>query len=129
MKITDGILPGVFCILFMSGSAVAAQDNGALNKLYGSDMGTCLNNLNMLKTYSQTEYSRQTGALNADIGRATHYLMVRDQLSGDMRSVMDNIYQSRLTSRCQSIHNALFDSLLNQAGGPAGGYDSARGGS
>lgn len=112
---------------------MAADNNTSLNTLYGSDMSSCLNNLNMLKTFSQAEYARQSGGLNDDISRATHYLLVRGQLSGDMRSVMDNIYQSRLTSRCQSIHNALFDGLLNQAGSSAvehvpGGFGTVRGG-
>ncbi len=51
---------------------MAAQENGALNKLYGSDMESCLNNLNMLKRYCQTEYSRQSEAFNVDVGWHTH---------------------------------------------------------
>jgi hypothetical protein len=81
----------------------------------------------MLKTFSQVEYTRQADALNGNIGKAAHYLMVRDQLSGDMRSVMDNIYQSRLSSLCKSIHNFLFDGVLNQASVPAGSNGVARG--
>lgn len=120
MKLTHGMVSGVLCILFLTGTASATENNTSLNTLYGGDMNTCLNDLNMLKTFSQSQYDSQSGALNGVIGRATHYLLMRNQLSTDMQGVMDNIWQSRLTAQCQGIHNALFDGLLRQAGGTGG---------
>lgn len=129
MNFRRGIISGVFCMFFLSGVASAAENNTSLNALYGGDMNTCLNDLNILKTFSQTQYDSQSGALNGVIGRATHYLLMRNQLSADMQKVMDNIWQSRLTAQCQSIHNALFDGLLRQAGGAGGaGAMTGRGG-
>lgn len=43
---------------------MAADNNTSMNTLYGSDMSSCLNNFNMLKTFSQAEYARQSGGLN-----------------------------------------------------------------
>ncbi|KNC93268.1 hypothetical protein GM31_20150 [Trabulsiella odontotermitis] len=111
-------MAGAAGMLLLSGGAMAAGNNNeALNDLYGRNMDGCLNNLNMLKTINQTDADRQSAALNGVISGATHYLLMRGQLTQDMRSVMDNIWQSRLTGQCQSIHNALFEGLLNLADG------------
>ncbi|MBH3035803.1 hypothetical protein I5M86_00150 [Serratia marcescens] len=103
-------------VLFAQGaSATAVPAASGLEPLYGQRLDVCLSDLSMLQTFSQARYTQQAAALNAEVGRATHYLMLRDQLSQDMRPVMDKIYQARLTSQCQSVHNALFDVLLSQA--------------
>lgn len=91
MKLVRGMVFGVFCF-FLTGITFAAEHNTSLNTLYGGNMNTCLNDLNILKTFSQSQYDNKSGALNPVIGRATHYLLMRNELSADMRGVMDNIW-------------------------------------
>lgn len=97
--------------------ASPAPSASGLNTLYGQQLESCLSDQSMLKSFNQPQYNQQSAALNDQIARATHYLMLRDQLSGDMQPVMDKIYQARLTAQCQSVHNALFNILLTQADG------------
>jgi len=112
---------GVLFLSLSSLSALAAPVSGEasapLNQLYGQSLDGCLNNLSMLKSFSQPRYNQLSSVLNSEISRVTRYLVVRDKLSSDMQPVMDKVYQARLVSHCQSIHNALFDAVLSQANG------------
>lgn len=121
MTIIRQCVAGLTGLVILSGAAMASGNNNTLDSLYGRSMDGCLNNLTMLKTFSQAESDRQSAALNGVISGATHYVLMRGRLGTDMQTVMDNIWQSRLTSQCQSIHNALFEALLNQAAGKTGG--------
>lgn len=119
---------GLLVCCLMSASALAATDavpargeqSAAMDTLYGQRIDTCLGELGTLRNVDQAGYERQSRALNAEIARATRYLLQRDQLNPEMRSVLDRQYQARLTSQCQSVHNTLFDVLLGQASGADG---------
>lgn len=124
-KTGTGVVGGLLVCCLMSGSALAATDaaptggghSAAMDTLYGQRIDVCLNELNTLKNVDQPGYERQARALNGEMARAVRYLLQRDQLNQEMRSVMDKLYQARLTGQCQSVHNTLFDVLLVQANG------------
>ncbi|WP_371972991.1 hypothetical protein ACB496_15375 [Lelliottia nimipressuralis] len=124
-KTGTGVAVSLLLGWLMAGNVQAATDaapagaghSAAMDSLYGQRMDVCLNELNTLKNVDQAGYDRQARALNAEMTRAVRYLLQRDQLNQEMRSVMDKLYQARLTGQCQSVHNTLFDVLLVQANG------------
>lgn len=122
-KTGTGVAVSLLLGWLMAGSAQAATEatgdvhSGAIDSLYGQRIDVCLNELNTLKNVDQAGYDRQARALNGEMARAIRYLLQREQLNQEMRTVMDKLYQARLTGQCQSVHNALFDVLLVQANG------------
>lgn len=78
---------------------------------------SCLTDLNSLKSLDMGSYQRQKRVLDASMHSASQYLLMRPKLSVDMRSVMDSVYQAKISRNCLQIHNKLFSLLLTQADG------------
>lgn len=77
----------------------------------------CQDELAVIKQYDAVRYEQHNGKLTVLLNNSAKYLLTREQVSEDIKSVVDGVFQSQLAQECQEIHITLYKSILSQTGG------------
>lgn len=102
-------------ILIAFSCSVRATESPHMEMIYGRTLSQCRTELELLKPLDMSVYQQETKTLNSDLGAASRYLLIRNQLNPAMQETLDRLHQANLMRTCQQIHNVLFNQLLNKS--------------
>ncbi|MCP1115425.1 hypothetical protein M6B24_19630 [Enterobacter bugandensis] len=74
----------------------------------------CQDELAALKQYDAARFEKHNGTLTVLLNNSAQYLLTRDKVQEDIKSVVDSIFQAQLARECQAIHIALYQSIVSQ---------------
>ncbi|XIH76765.1 hypothetical protein C1N56_02500 [Pantoea sp. SGAir0175] len=78
-------------------------------------MTRCQKEIAVLAKYDKGQFLQQKQHFNALRDNSAKYLLLREQLSTDMRITLDSIYEAQLAKRCHTIHSLLFEAIMADA--------------
>lgn len=110
-----GVLMLAGCVGYTGAPSPTSTQVGAARSLQ-----VCQDELAVIKQYDAARYEQHNGRLTVLLNNSARYLLTRDQVSNDITSVVDGVFQSRLAQECQDIHITLYKSILSQSGEGAG---------
>lgn len=80
-------------------------------------MARCHQEIAVLEKYDEAQFVQQQQHFSALVDNSAKYLLLREQLGADMRSVIDSVYEAQLAKRCHAIHTLLFKAVMTDAEG------------
>ncbi len=110
-----GVLMLAGCAGYTDAPSPTSTQAGAARPLQ-----VCQDELAVIKQYDAARYEQHNVRLTVLLNNSARYLLTRDQVSNDITSVVDGVFQSRLAQECQDIHITLYKSILSQSGEGAG---------